>query len=568
MGRTINGCHACFVRQSPRSSVAGHAITFLSAAVLGAAVLGLGSPLSAKADVLTPESAEVKAAIAKGIAFLETQPGGSMGVQSLVGLTLAKSGAKHDHPQIKAAIAAVQASVAGGPEKVADDIYSTGVAIMFLVAVDPKQYRYDIEKLVQSLHFRQKTDGAWGYPVGSQTGGKTCDTSMTQFACLGLYEASVYAEVPTPSAVWDKVAAWLVKSQDPTGGYGYQGKVSSYLGERVKQDDTLHSMTMAGLCSVYICRDQLGLSQIKKSADDDTPRALKPVESQEEAKTRAKTALDPKLIAKARGDGNRWVNEHFTIDKPKGWLHYYLYALERYETIREAEGSISSKTNWYHQGARLLLETQKENGSWEGNAGLPPETCFCVLFLLRSMKKSLDRSYKKYPEGILIGGRGMPKTGEVRLRRGQVAAKPGTAPLAELLQKLTPAHADQVSSEDAAQALEALQDLAETGAAAIIDEHAEVLRELASSESPQETRLAAARALGRSRNLDYAPVLIACLEDGELDLLMAARDGLVGISRRADAFGFDVRSSRSGRKDAIDKWKAWYRALRPDAELD
>jgi hypothetical protein len=81
-------------------------------------------------------------------------------------------------------------------------------------------------------------------------------------------------------------------------------------------------------------------------------------------------------------------------------------------------------------------------------------------------------------------------------------------------------------------------------------------------------RLAAVRACGRSRNLDHVPTLIGLLEDADIEVALASRDALKKISRRLDAFGFDVRGGTKARKDAIERWKAWYRTLRPDADLD
>lgn len=528
-----------------------------AACVASAAALGAASP----AVALTPDSPEVREAVAKGIAFLETTNDGRLGAKALVGLTLAKSGASPDHPKIKEAIEAIQNALKGGPESFREDIYSTGVAIMFLVAVNPKQYAYEIEALVKSLHLRQKSQGAWGYPLDTPNG-KTCDTSMTQFAVLGLWEAADQAGVATPPEVWDRVADWLFQTQDPGGGFGYQGSESGDPAERVKQPSTLHSMTVAGLCSVYICKDQVGLSDLRKPAGDETPAALQPVESEDEGRARVKSKLDPRLFAQARADGNHWLSSHFTIDKPNGWLHYYLYGLERYETFRQAEGTAASRTQWYEQGARFLLSTQRSDGSWESQAKNPPDTCFALLFLLRSTKKSLDRSSTRFREGILAGGRGVPAAADLRLREGKLVVQPAAAPLDQLLAVLeTPEHPGYP------QALEALHDLGQHGQPETLDQHAGILQRLARAGS-RETRLAAIRAMGRSRNLDHVPLLISSLDEPDLALVLAARDGLRSMSRRYDDFGLDLRASAAARKEAIDRWKAWYRSIRPDAELD
>ena len=136
---------------------------------------------------------------------------------------LPSTGSPRSHPKIADAVRTIQAALANGPERFSPGVYDTGIAIMCLVAVDPSKYRFEIESLVQSLHLRQKSHGAWGYPPENPDNGKTCDTSMTQYAVLGLWEAEDQAGVETPRVVWDRVARWLLLTQDPSGGYGYQG---------------------------------------------------------------------------------------------------------------------------------------------------------------------------------------------------------------------------------------------------------------------------------------------------------------------------------------------------------
>ncbi len=181
-------------------------------------------------SAITPDNPRVQAAVKKGLEFLEGAGESRLGGQSLVALTLAKGGKDPTHPKIAAAITAIQAALRNGPEQFRAGIYDTGIAIMLLVEVDASRHRYEIESLVQSLHLRQKADGAWGYPPEHPDHGKTCDTSMTQYAVLGLWEAEDLAGVETPRLVWDRVARWLLLTQDPGGGYGYQGQLATRLG--------------------------------------------------------------------------------------------------------------------------------------------------------------------------------------------------------------------------------------------------------------------------------------------------------------------------------------------------
>ncbi len=516
------------------------------------------------AQGLSPESPAVKAAIASGIKFIESSNDGRLGAKALVGLTLAKDGAYAEHPKIKQAIDAIQAALASGPENFRDDIYSTGAAIMFLVAVDPRKYRYEIEDLVKSLHLRQKTDGAWGYPLDSPNG-KTCDTSMTQFALLGLWEAEDQAAVESPPDVWDRAARWLIRTQDPSGGFGYQGVVSSSLNTRVKQNDVRHPMSVAGLCSLFICQDQLGLSQLRKSSLDTTPEAFRLVETADAAKARIKTRLDPKLFQRARADGNHWMSEHGTVTKPNGFLHYYMYALERYESFRQADQTAVGRGNWYAQGARFLLQTQREDGSWESQAKNPPDTCFALLFLLRSTKKALERRADKHEPGILVAGRGLPAAAKVRLRDGRVTPRPEPADLDAVLNSTaltlreTPPEADDLEL-----AIEQLVDAIDAAASESLAAQVERLASLA-AHPHQAVRLAANRGLGKSESLDAVPALFKSLLDQNAEVRQSVGQALIFISRRDDLPLPDPNGTADSQASALRAWRDWYRSLRPDA---
>ena len=50
---------------------------------------------------------------------------------------------------------------------------------------------------------------------------------------------------------------WLIRTQDPSGGFGYQGKIGEG-NKLVKQSEVRQSLSAAGLGSVYACSDMLG----------------------------------------------------------------------------------------------------------------------------------------------------------------------------------------------------------------------------------------------------------------------------------------------------------------------
>ena len=77
---------------------------------------------------LTPDSPQVKKAIKKGVAFLESEADeakdGRVGARALVGLVMIKNHADPKHPRIKEAVTAIQGVVNGhDPKTLGLDIY-------------------------------------------------------------------------------------------------------------------------------------------------------------------------------------------------------------------------------------------------------------------------------------------------------------------------------------------------------------------------------------------------------------------------------------------------------------
>jgi hypothetical protein len=96
-------------------------------------------------------------------------------------------------------------------------------------------------------------------------------------------------------------------------------------------------------------------------------------------------------------DGIAWLNQNFTVSTNPGkypeWHHYYLYALERVGMLYNTW--MIGSHDWYREGANLLLDAQRADGSWQGasafrDGGGPTwDTCFAILFLKRATR-SLD----------------------------------------------------------------------------------------------------------------------------------------------------------------------------------
>ena len=514
---------------------------------------------------LTPKSPEVKQAVAKAVQVLESSEAKDdrLGAYALVGMVMLKSDAPASHPKVLEAAQRIQLAVRGGanPESFGDmGVYSIGLCAIFLCTLDPVKYGSEINALLKTLQAAQKPHGGWGYLHSRQTG----DTSMTQYGVLAMWEARQVG-FDTPPSMLDGVTDWLLRTQDPSGAYGYQGTVSSsYV--PVPQSEVRLGVGIAGLGSLYMCANLLGADERVKAEEDKLPPALKEVKRG--AAQARRNRFDQRLFREAKSRGNRWFETNFKVDS--GFFpYYYLYAVERYWSIREfVEGETSESPSWYQESARWLLNTQKPNGSWwdqrvpASQAGAVPDTAFGALFLLRSMKKSIERA-QSFGRGVLVGGRGLPKgTADVTLRDGQVVAKPLAGPAEQLLSAI-----GNAEDPEHAQAAEAMANLPIVDARKLVSAHEEKLRQLVSDGTP-EARRAAVQALARSHDMDNIPLLIYAMSDPDPDVVLAAHDGLRRMSRRLDAFGLPDPFTETDVLRVIERWKDWYRTIRPDAEFE
>ncbi len=97
-------------------------------------------------------------------------------------------------------------------------------------------------------------------------------------------------------------------------------------------------------------------------------------------------------------DGMAWLDKNWSVSQNVGpcetakgsenaWLYYYLYALERAGMLYDT--SLIGNHDWYFDGARLLLQAQKPDGSWDGSHFKKPtwDTCFAILFLKRATRR-------------------------------------------------------------------------------------------------------------------------------------------------------------------------------------
>jgi HEAT repeat protein len=80
-----------------------------------------------------------------------------------------------------------------------------------------------------------------------------------------------------------------------------------------------------------------------------------------------------------------------------------------------------------------------------------------------------------------------------------------------------------------------------------------------------QARIVAARTLGRQGDLDNVPILIYALSDGDPRVVREAQAGLRLTSRKFDGIELSEDFKPADIAALVAQWKAWYKAVRPDA---
>lgn len=162
-----------------------------------------------------------------------------------------------------------------------------------------------------------------------------------------------------------------------------------------------------------------------------------------------------------------------------------------------------------------------------------------------------------------MSGSGLPTDlSQIRIKNGQVVIKSLAGPAGELLDIM-----EDPDDPRFLRAVRGVDDLIIKTDDAMLSPHLLRLRKLAKSDSPA-ARAVAVKALGTSRNLEFAPTLIYALDDSSPLVVRSARDALRFVSRKFGGFGLSLDADRAKKAEAIEKWKQWYRSVRPDADFD
>ena len=267
--------------------------------------------------------------------------------------------------------------------------YVASLRLMVLTAADPKSFAVEIQRDVDWLVKNQvqggRTAGGWSYPNPANS--KAADSSNSQYALLALHEAnSVGADIP--KEVWQLAERYWAKCFDQrSGGFGY-----SVSGDRVNG-----SMTCAGISSLIICQENL--------ADQGVPERGGEV-----------VCCQPNQTSEMISRSMKWLADRFSVkgNPPQRSLiakYYYLYGLER--VGRLSGRRFIGKFDWYREGAKELIDTQKSSDTWIGKSGFAENfadisTSFALLFLSKGRRPIVVGKYKfgvgddwdRHPKGI------------------------------------------------------------------------------------------------------------------------------------------------------------------------
>ncbi|MCH8839155.1 MAG: HEAT repeat domain-containing protein [Planctomycetes bacterium] len=511
---------------------------------------------ASQSRAVTPESPEVRKLIENGLRYLESNTETRLGGRCLIALAFLKDGASLNHPRIVEALEACKKEQT--VRKYVTYAYSDALAVIFLAELNNRAHQDMLSHYAKAVFRRQKKNGSWGYD-GRSDG----DTSSTQYGALCYWELMRVGMPPRVESV-DACVNWLLRTQDPSGAWGYWGiDPGSYklVSQTAASPSSPSSMVTAGLGGVMIFGNILGILQPNQQTEEqnereDLPPALRRANESKKEKMRTLfgSTVDRTRLMQSIERGQAWYDKHFKVEG-NGYPCYVLYSLERYKSFEELlKGYAPSEPDWYQLGYEYLKKSQQADGNWNGAAGAPCETAFAILFLLRSTQKSIKASLG---EGTLVGGRGLSADlSRMKMRGGRLVTEQKPMEVDKLLDML------EGSGNESLEAL--MSDSTVLRVDNVGPEEAVRLQQIVKSGQP-EARLLAVRTLGRMRDLDYVPTLLYAMTDPDQRVVRAARDGLRFVSRRFNGFALPDNFNDTQRYDALDKWKQWYRRVRPNA---
>jgi hypothetical protein len=525
------------------------------------------------------DAATIRNSIARGVGYLRGKfKEAPEKEQSLYALALYKAGVAKDSPEIVETIKRVVEKCASGAYVVPVTdygLYEVGIEATLLSDVDGAHHKKELAMLRDYILAKRLATGAWDYPTHDQsrpTG--VGDTSVTQYACLGLW-AVTRAGVEVDPQIWEDLLAWHTKYQNPDGGFNYLPVLH---GPNSTMNMSINAVGNIHMAMLHIDPDFRPLMQGSKAkalvqqASSPEPDKLKfgvlekvDQEAKKETIKRRSASISSASIETVRKTFN-YVTSRFLVEGTDATFRsYFFYSLERMAALASVKQI--GDHDWYGECADYVIGKQGGDGSWAisdaGHLGSSVDTAFCVLFLTRSTARIIRRAEEpEYGDGILAGGRGLPADlKEVQFNGREVITKAkALQPLDRLLASLQ--NSGDVDLEDVQnQIVEQIQ----LGDRKLLIGQVERLVQLVDHPSP-EVRRTAIWAIGRSDRMDLGKYLIRALDDPDLGVIMEARNALCWLARKPAGFGLAEDPLAVLPPDASDQQKkdaiaAWHKSL-------
>ena len=519
-----------------------------------------------------PEDPEVQAMIQSGVSYITSRSHGALDYRALCALAVYKaellatgdSFKAKSHPYVKKVVEELVPEMS--EDKVGNGIffntmYSGAISCILLLEIGPDEYQTEIQALLGHIYDRQQNAGGWGYRQKPTQG----DISQMQYIAFAIWLADLKntnGQFNIDRDAGKKALEWLISAQQPNGNWTYMHP------HKTKKDkETRPSLTTAGLGSVYLYAELLGLKTRSKrlatqtDPDLDLPPSVYEISEEELDEGRRSTVpFNRDLLNNCITRGNRRIEKRFTFDQKK-YKMYYMYAFERYASIREyLEGEVDGMEDWYDQGVRNLMESQTLEGAFPGDThiDLSATTAFGILFLTRSMQLSLGERHSSVAEGIpaLPPGVDLYESRDGRIRVGSL--NKSVASFTKLI--------EENNVDELKEFLSGLGELELDSDGVSRTQQLATMRRLVTHEI-YEARLAAVKFLSKERSLENVPALLFALTDPDLRIAEQANIGLQFISRITQGYDFSDNPTDFEKEELQKRWTDWYLRLLPDAGL-
>ncbi len=259
--------------------------------------------------------------------------------------------------------------------------------------------RFLLENRVKSGKSRAAIEGRkeslpdeWSYPGDL---GPFPDHSNTHVALLGL-NAAMRCGIKVPEEVWASALEHFLDTQESDGPAErgvklVKGRIRRVPFEYLRRAKGEY-LKARGWC--YRTNQRAETCMLDKGLASTGSMTAAGITSLQLAKSALRAKLEPayeKRIGGAVGDGFAWLGRYWDVKYNPNhsqylWRFYYYWALEQAASLSSRR--VVGLHDWYREIAEHLMDTQRDDGSWDdGNCpGSVTNTAFALLFLARSMR--------------------------------------------------------------------------------------------------------------------------------------------------------------------------------------